>query len=408
MASIGEQFLESMMRLKQSTNIFLKNIFNRQVRKTPKVLNINKWRFSEEKLNSYLDYTDSITKNAQEFYETGYENGKVGIDPSSIDKIAESRAKMWRSNIEVHCLKKLEFAKYQYSLLETSLDKFNVKEDSLLVHESAIEEHYKHNFKKYNIALGRIYIMIAIILIAADFPLAKTMAEQGFELPFVEKELFAIGLVLMTVIIKIMYDRYLGLTVKEILVNKRPDIIMGKGFEASPEEESKSDKVETRQFLVMMLILLFVFITIIVAGIYRIEVSDNTNLSPIGKLVFILITCSFPLISGIAASVGIFYIKNAKLRKEIKSLLKAVRSEKESIIQRLGIEKGNLSTSTSLLDLVGVSGSFLNDCTKYFKASYNQGYNQSRLELIPDDFYDLAKMTKQRNYAQKSSSLYFK
>lgn len=308
---------------------------------------------------------NGITEDGKELREVGERDGWRGLTPVALVRITKNVASLWRSFVQNSFRQKHIIAKGQQADAELRYNAVLEKISILNKHRTFIDTHYKYSSKNYSLILGLGYLFVAVLLIVADFPLAAKTAQEGFDLHEDSANLVAIGMVLMTVYIKIMYDEYLGNSLQKELIHKRAQNVLGEGNVATTEELLEAKKVRLIKLRVKLLILTILLTTICVLGVFRFgfleanaEKTGELNIyydamkSAAGKYGFILISLIFPIIGGVCLSVGFTNIQNVLERFKVNFRLLILQRIQEKKLNQLLVAKGKVEECESNLEWV--------------------------------------------------------
>lgn len=181
-----------------------------------------------------------------------------------------------------------------------------------------IMEYYKrHHPKSFSFIWCVICLTCGLGLFVADFPLARILFVNGFNLRPLEGYFMAGGVCLCSIFIKIYYDNYVDTKFgSHLLTNSKyaemfmnvtqiePNLDKVK-FSASLEKESRIKRRWHNAILV------FTLIVIITLGIFRVEASPVSRVPYLVNLItFIFLTLIFPVISGVCLSIGLTVFQN--------------------------------------------------------------------------------------------------
>ncbi len=377
---------------------------------------IGKWKLTKKNLYKKQAIIAQITQDASEFREIGETDGWRGLTPQAMEKITANIASLWKSFIESSFHHRKILAEGNQADYKTQYDNLVRIQDSLKNHKADIDEHYKNNSKQYSLFFGLLYIGAAIFLLIADFPLAVQSAQKGFNLNNDEAFWIATGLVMMTAYIKIIYDEYLGNSVKKTLESRREEINLGDEKPATTEEIKAAKRIRAWQLISKLLILTLLVGTIITLGVFRfgflqIDAGPTGNISKYanaidslsGKYAFILTSIIFPIIGGVCASVGFRNMRNVLDRFLIQVRIRLNQRKKKNAHKKKLIADGMVKECEENIKWVTDDLGFLKECANYFFSCYLHGYNRGINLRMPEDFYDVAEHARSRNLMQNSS-----
>lgn len=380
---------------------------------------------TREILVNKADCLREITKEGQAFLKLGINDGISGLRPNHIDGIAKTNAVILQTNLEGWFRQQHTIASKTIERGEKTLLRISDQLDKLDRLKSTLDEHYRFNRKDYSKRVGLLYILIAFILVAADLPLSYSVARESFELKGkIDPYLFAFGIALMTIFVKIIYDQYLGMSIQEFLLRRRPNIIMGNEYEATEIENKKARFVYNVQLLAQVIILLFILSTIFVVGYFRLEndaaissadeilkglksdADPFTTGSTWKKLSFIGITMAFPIISGVCASVGFKHFNNVNSLKKINAQLKKQEQLEIDMSNQLLKAEGEVAEYNILAEWVSDRNEFIQEQETYFLSCYKHGYKEGVHQKVPTDLFEAAIYSQLNYLTQKSADLF--
>lgn len=380
---------------------------------------IGKWQIKDKNIHDKQALINQLTKDAAEFREIGETDGWRGLTPESVAKITTNIARLWKSFIQSSFQQRRTVALGRQGDIAVKYDHILGRINSLQEHKKAIDTHYKYHSKHYSLLFGLIYIIAAAFLIIADFPLAKKIVQEGFDLmKETHASMLAIGIVFLSAFIKIIYDEYLGNSIQKTLLNQRSDKLLGEGFEASSEELEKAKRIRLWQLISKLGILSLVITTILALGFFRFDLSiipkdsEAGNIyksllsSQNGKWSFILLSIALPIVGGVCASVGFRNIRNVLDQKLINRRIRKTSKEKQGILEKKLIVDGLIKECDENLEWVKEEGEkgFVQECADYFFSCYMHGYNRGINLSTPEDYYDVASYARNRSLIQRSSN----
>lgn len=324
----------------------------------------------------------------------------------------------------------VEYKKHEKVLEE----KTKTKEDSERYLNEVLtrKELYPTNYSRW---LGVFYILLAILLILADVPLALKLTQLGFNLDIdisglhsIDKlfiisqeceednlwdhmwlvfsnnwEVFilAFGVAICTVYIKIFYEDFIGYPIDKSV--RQFKIIDRYGVFTEEEKRSMILKYRARiAFKVFILIL--TLITIVFLGYFRSEISQisigmnaptdevyiydlsDSYVQHLAKICFILITILFPIIGGICLSLGVRNFQNLREISEANKHFKSKNDEyTDSLVKFTEVSKNKQICEQNLQTIR--SENFVDDYTNLFYYCYQHGYERGVVE--PDKSLDI-------------------
>lgn len=381
--------------------------------------NVGEWKFPKNRLHDKQALMNKITEDGKELQKAGIADGAEGLNPIAMKRITQNIASLWQSLIESSFQHKLIISKGKRTDIQSHYDSLKENEKSLNDHKSVIDTHYKYNSKNYSLLYGAIYIIIAVLLLMADFPLSMQTAKEGFQLTDEEASSIALGMVLMTVYFKVIYDEYLGNSVQKLLLKKRAENLLGEVNTATEKEIKTAKSIRIIKLIIKLVILSLLIITICTLGVFRfgfLEADANhegeANIyyhamkSISGKYSFIFISIIFPIIGGVCASLGFSNLRNVWDRRSIRKRMKRAQSKKEKTLKKLLIANGTVEECENNLEWVNESDNFLTDCSAYFFSSYLHGYDKGIRQNIPEDFFEAAIHLRNKHVAMTASDLF--
>lgn len=377
---------------------------------------------SDADVNDKNDCLNEVALESQAFLKLGISDGATGIKPTHVKNIALTTATIFHAKLSgIFCKKqgvikkRIEFEIQKISQLNETYADANERKEIL-------DEHYLLNQKDYSLGLGIAYIIIALLLVAADFPLSSLVAREVFELKGYQDELFGLGIAAMTVFIKIIYDQYLGMSVRAFLLRRRKETLLGKNFpDATEEELRKARSIYNIQLLAKLLILIFLIATIVVVGLLRLE--NDANMASTGaflkgtgstviieswykKVAFIGVTVAFPLIGGVCSSVAFKHITNLYSRRHVRVEMEAIEKEKDVLRDKISELDGEMRSGEVVLNWLGDADKFSAELSTYFSSSYTHGYQEGVHQNTPKDMILAAEHAQSNYLIQQSVQLY--
>lgn len=378
-------------------------------------------------------FRELLMKVGNAYWNRGKEDGKLGQNKVNLSKIAVVDAEFIKDDIRSSYKAKVDQLQ---SRIKIKQQIYNHAEkdynDSNLFYERAFKE-FGRNSRYFSRSLAILYLLVALLLIFADIPLALELTQQGFDLDlgqnFQIKQLFespvhvfqenwevfilAFGVALCSIFIKIFYDEFIERPLEKILIQFR-DL----SETTSEEEKDLIQRKQKKRNLVKKGILSLTFITIICLGVFRYqtiehenrqeelamkdqllynsynrsqESSANADSGKIGKdkferiitgLSFILITLLFPTIGGVCFSIGSNYWGNRNDLNKSKELAETSKNafliaSKE--LEELTIEYSNWEGALEWCN----SPDFVNHIEQLFLNYYDHGYQRGMIEPDP-------------------------
>ncbi|MEL6628025.1 MAG: hypothetical protein AAFN93_18155 [Bacteroidota bacterium] len=347
-----------------------------------------------DKLPSAVE--QKISGNAKAFWKLGYEDGGQGLNTQAITSMVKTQVLSIRDDLRAVLQGKVASLKIEQEV-HKNIKAYHEKQlDFKNQYHKELHEYEKKYPRKFSGALGWIYGVVAVFLVAADIPLALKLTNEGFDFSYPwEKFLLSIGIALCTIFIKIIYDDMVGSPLSAPVVRLKN----WEGVEADEEKQKLKEVSQTRTWIHVS-ILAFTLITIVVLGIFRADVMaysaqfETTNTGtgtipiwnrPIAKITFILITILFPLIGGICASLSLDCVQNKRQLNRIekdRSHTEASHLKQISILTEKETELENL---THLLKRC-TSDEFMEHYQSFFLDCYRHGFDRGTIQ--PEQFFE--------------------
>lgn len=373
-----------------------------------------------------------LRKYGREFWILGWQDGRRSQLKGEIDEIAKSEAFFARDELTAYYEGRSSELKTQEILTKDVLHQTKAEYEECDSYYKSIIRFFRKNPRYYSRALAVIYLVVAVLLVIADIPLALKLTQQGFDLDlgfnYEIRDLFtnplmviqenwevfvlAAGIALCSIYIKIFFDNF----------HDRPSI------EGETDDEERRQKRKSWRIFTRSVLALSVF-TIFMLGLFRFQsidkprerssdsreqitlrdftdqgsqgepitksqtVEDNLGKHLITATTFILITLLFPIVSGVCASLGMNCWHNRRElrhwqanREMLNTAVQAATREYEEAVR----EKANWDS------LMGIwrAEDAQNHIVKLLLNYYNHGYRRGYLAidtLEGSDFFELAK-----------------
>lgn len=357
-----------------------------------------------------LGLHERMSASQKYMYEMGRRDGALGIK-MDITGIARTTSHDTLRHISV-------ILKGQISALTSRLafvEKIMKDDEKTYQLEQKHYDHAKYQYrffpKHHSILLFLIYSVVAIVLVAADLPLALKLIQNGFDLegPGFE-ELFttgnfwnviaanwettvtATGIAFCTVYIKIFYDEFVGTPFgNKFMMHRR-------FYEENEIDHSHNEAAEIRKESkfkrVMKIILLGItLIAILVLAFFRLETAAQSGeaLTPAACIAFVFITLLFPVIGGVCLSYALSNLQNRKRLLEIKFRYASSRRRMfQSVEQYMAVRRSQedlLAASERLGDEQKIVNEYMDYLTAYYKRGYAIGGMQPTKYATDEDFY---------------------
>jgi hypothetical protein len=348
----------------------------------------------------FLEY---MTRIGERFRAAGEQDGLIGQRNYAIAEIVRTRVLQIQSYLASTFGGELDRAEVDVKIREEALQRSQREYDSQKDYEADLKRRYRNNFKEFSRGLGWIYVIAALVLVAADYPLALKLTKDGFQLTeWWSTPLMSLGLALSTLYIKIFYDEFVGSSAEQS-VRRFADLPGISGDDITKVKRSWWSKS-----FIKTAILVLSLSTIVVLGFFRFQVYEPTlkdffkgpgqnpddygnYVNSLTKGAFILITLLFPLIGGVCASLGFDRLQNNKENRKVanrsavmeaallrasKDLEAAKRRRKvcESYIE--WCETGGDARPRDSRSVDDVQSRFVRNYTGYFIACYTHGYER--------------------------------
>lgn len=378
-----------------------------------------------------------ISEDGKRLKKMGEADGRDGLNTSLMKETADYIAKFWQSYVHADIQKNIKAMIIEKEDARNHQEHLKDQQAGLSEHKKLVDKHYMFYSKHYNIALGIFYLIIAFGLVLADFPLAVQSAREGFDLKgdladfglpsFPDANLFAFGIVFMTIYIKIMYDKFFGVSVGKMLLRERSENILNSEEVARDTEMKKAKRVSLIRAIALWVIFGIMIMTLISLGIFRYKYvsfssqipTEDLNKEAI-KLIqakeslkgwsayfsFVSVSILFPLVGGVCGSLGLNHIRNRLERWRLQQRLKMVRKKIDKSIIALKKCENRLNELESNLEWAQNDGSFQSNCANYLFTSYLNGYDRGIHQVIPEDLYDAAHWARGKMIASNISNMY--
>lgn len=382
--------------------------------------------FSSDKLD--LDLS-TIWSMGDRLSEVGYEDGQSGQANTNIIVLAKTLVYNLRSQMVKRFTASLASAtaelkgiEYQQSLAENLQQR---KKDYYLF----LEQEREIGPSKFSLFLAWFYSIIAIVLVAADIPLARSLTRVAFDLKEWETWVLCLGIAFCTIIFKIIYDEFIS----SPLDTFASQLNHATNDEAYTDDQKRRIRInQVIRISVKLAVLVFTIVTIYLLAKLRFlaigELTDSSNSidsfsglegfdpasivdssSPFSKnpsltiLTFIVVTIIFPLVGGICMSMGLQIFNNRNSYKRAKvdfdsaSQMFSDAAKKSTIlVERIELAKKNIEYCEDQ--------EFETTYVEFFESRYSHGFRRGFIgpiheKLRPDNENDLF---------AKAEALYFK
>lgn len=256
--------------------------------------------------------------------DAGFSDGIDGIQNArnnEITIIARSRAerlhKLAQSILGGRSTKAETEEREKKELYERSKERNNEGHRQL----ELLDYYRRHHSKSFSIVWSVLCLGCGLWLSVADFPLAKMLLENGFNLKGWESTWMAIGVSVCTIFIKIYYDNYVDARFGNgLLINaKFEEMFKSVTRQTSTPSEipviAQQNKAEWKRRKYWHTgILIFTLLGIIIISMFRVEAIDFSKSTRVPYWLYLatftFLTLVFPVISGICLSIGLSVAQN--------------------------------------------------------------------------------------------------
>ncbi len=391
--------------------------------------------------NTKKQFLESITEIGSDFRKLGVLDGALEQKTNSIYDIVRTRVSHIRAYIDAVFQGEKDSTETEFTTKKKIFENSENDYKSQIEYTKSLKGSYRWNYKNFSLAMGVIYIIVAILLVFADIPLSYLLTKEAFALEELwQTVLMSIGIALCTIYVKIYYDEYFAFPMEKSVSQFKS--VNLKGIDDDEVEIKQVKKVWKRRFTAKTIMLIFSMLTIVCLGIVRynffiaekVVVKTETSPTPSGldfsnrvqpdnsssnseqlnsaykhwstPLAFILITLLFPMIGGVCASLGSDKIQNYK---ELVQTDKNCENKREIYLQALKelneVEK-RLKNWESYLKWSDEKGTFVKEYTSYFIACYVHGYERGILQAnLGKDLFNKAEEMRRKLMARQIFSV---
>lgn len=222
-----------------------------------------------------------------------------------------------------------------------------------------------------------LYVIVGLLLVAADISLSWVLAVDMFDLK--QNEVFkagviSVGITMLTIFVKLYYDQYIGIPdgvsrirykeIRKLTGDQRDWRLTGEMFL----------KILFNSLILTAVILIFYFL-----ANTRLAVTSEMALirnNPDAKWLFVLINLFMPVVGGICFSIAQKIHLNRKALLGLGSTIAEKKAEQEAIgsaINQLTIQQGELNL---ILEEWVKTNLFVDYYQGQYEHSYNQGFQQ--------------------------------
>lgn len=326
---------------------------------------------------------------------------------------------------------------------KTASDESQADHEYARAHRMTLEREYQQHPRKFSWPLGVFYVLSALVLVLADIPLAVSLTADAFDYDMIEGADFALltsdplrffgenwqallvstGIAFFAVFIKMYWDEFVGRPL-ELSVTKfkeRPGI-------EGDEEVELIRRVDRRRFWAKTMVLVLTFFTLVCLGLLRNEIEQERRAneaafaeavrepaggpgveaaplidvpeSPFFLIVFICITIMFPLIGGVAASLGLGYIEARLALRTSRRHERRTRKARDAAIEEK--RQAAYAAKRAAIRNDSIGDTYADDLRELFVASYEHGYQTGFLTPTVDgDTFALAQRLHQWAQARR-------
>jgi hypothetical protein len=360
------------------------------------------WEMSENAASDKKLVLDQIGSNGKSLESLGEDDGRIGQNPGAMRSITNHKGSQWQAFLFAAFQSRQDVVEAQLQECDERCEDAHTDRDNKTSYRDSILKRYRFDHRKYNLSSGIVYLILAVVLVIADFPLSFEVTHKGFGISSEHKfwgiiqhnHLLAIGIVLITLYIKIFYDEYFGDPLAKTVARFKRENLHGlEDFDDANDitEVKRNWKI---RFSVKLLVLLLLIATIVVLGMFRQEIiqegGDTEENNTPASLSFILISILIPVISGICASMGVRRMSNWRELRRVKRQAKKSMKIYTHFIKERSLIRSKKKVLENYLKWCNPQGEFQKNCAEYFFACYLHGYHRGARDQMPDDLYDFA------------------
>jgi hypothetical protein len=285
-------------------------------------------------------------------------------------------------------------------------------------HELEVLQYYRRQHaRSFSRGWGLLCILAGFLLFVTDIPLSQKLFENGFNLYHYESYIIAGGFSLSTIFIKVYYDNYIGVKYgNELMVDSRFSemfkVVTKEKASLSQEEYSAINKKEqSRSKKWYNAILSLTVATILVLGIFRVEVVKNMNFNKVNYIInlltFTFLSLIFPIISGICLSIGFNCQQNRRHYKE------AIRKCKDSEVKYIEAlkeytsaqkENGDIESEIAKWSEKDFAESHTQILLSYYVRGYKAGLANPGTGTNVKELFRIAELWRTRAFARKMNN----
>lgn len=362
--------------------------------------------------------------------EVGYEDGQSGQANTNIGVLARTLVYNLRSQM---------IQRFSASLASSSaeLEGINIQKELAGDLQKRKKEYYifleeqKELYpSKFSLFLGVFYSVIAVVLIAADIPLARSLTRVAFDLEEWETWVLCLGIAFCTVIFKIVYDEFMSSPLDNFSSQLNHATSKG-GYSDKQKRRIRVNQIVRIVFKVIVLI--FTISTIYFLARLRFLAIDNVEkesattsggfssiegFDPLQEIAatsvfaenpsltittFIFVTIIFPLIGGICMSMGLQVFSNRD----------SYNKAKEGFDEASSRYSNAAKSSTILVEKKELAETNIEYCkdqkfedryVEFFESRYNHGFRRGFIGPI----HEKLRLDKENDLFAKAEALYFK
>jgi len=392
-------------------------------KETPQEKELRKTREEQEKifeefktqtsLNVDADKLTNAIYNFQHYekrlFETyGIYDGIKGVKDKNIGSSSKVRASFIVEHSRSILAGRIQGLESEFKLKTTQIEEIAEKIKEEKDFNDEINELNRTEHRNFSYWICVFYIIIGFFMMIADFPISLGISKYFIELPiesldasFLDKIknpeilLFSLGITLLSIYYKILYDEYINISPFRRRFRK--------------EQLDKLGQLGDRFYAFLRLSIKLGILVAVIYLLYHIGEMRNA-LNPLSitpsdsiksfvteqqvfyfKLVsFIGVTILLPLLSGICLSVGFTVGSNRGNLKESNNRLRRLEESKRNI----EVEKTKTETTKDMLECLRKEWDHkeikLADLQQLFVNAYYQGYRQGHRNTFKYDIYENA------------------
>lgn len=388
------------------------------------------------------DLREQVSRTSQAFWRIGKEDGSIGqkqIEREYFKACAQDLSDQllyFMQKESVPLMTKLEGSRVRKTKSEEILKQAEDYRHDI----NTREQLYPKQFSK---SVARLYLVIGVLLVLADIPLALMVTEKIFDferadafhrirdlmiIPNGDKctniwghflktlasnwqlVIMTMGVALSAIYFKVFYDDFLAYPVDKAI--RQDKLLTARNRPTNPADLESFEKQRTEELEKMAkkrlyiqrtkaIILVFTLVTIIVLGIVRASTEEGSNAG--SSLMYILLTILFPLIGGILFSLGMGNFHNRHEQQHAEKYFADKRDEYQETVEYFAACEQNVSTYNAFIKKCQ-DNIVRDNFEKLFHHCYLHGYQRGVVNPDKDlDMYDRAQRFRDRLLATKSN-----